>query len=348
MLFHHPMSVSQDHLKIQTEFSYVSMCLMKILFITSTRIGDAVLSTGLLDYLVRVHPEARVTVVCGSSAAPLFSAMPSLEQIIAVTKGRYASHWIPLWAHCIRTRWDIVVDLRRSVLPWLLLAGKRHRLGSNRMLVHRVRQIADVLALPVPPAPRLWITARHHQAADRLLPSQGPPVLGIGPTANWHAKIWRVTNFVALIDRLTGKDGILPAARVAVFGAHDERDNIQPILEYLTSDRCIDLVGTVDLLTAYACLQRCVFYIGNDSGLMHLAAAANIPTLGLFGPSQDRHYAPWGQKGAVVRAVVPSLRALRSKDGRTSSDTLMDSLTVEMAETAARRLWAESQDGKQQ
>ena len=60
-------------------------------------------------------------------------------------------------------------------------------------------------------------------------------------------------------------------------------------------------MGRVDLLTAYALLKRARLFIGNDSGLMHLAAAAGAPTLGLFGPSDERLYAPWGPKARVLR-----------------------------------------------
>ncbi|KAF0136706.1 MAG: putative Glycosyl transferase family 9, partial [Rhodospirillaceae bacterium] len=104
---------------------------MRILFITSTRIGDAVLSSGLLNHLVQTHPEARMTVACGPLAAPLFVAVPGLERILALTKGRYASHWLRLWSTCVRQRWDIVVDLRRSLLPWLLVARRRYHLGNG-------------------------------------------------------------------------------------------------------------------------------------------------------------------------------------------------------------------------
>ena len=65
--------------------------------------------------------------------------------------------------------------------------------------------------------------------------------------------------------------------------------------------RTIDLTGKVDLLTAYACLRRARLFIGNDSGLMHIAAAAGAPTIGLFGPSDERRYGPWGDKTEAVR-----------------------------------------------
>ena len=59
---------------------------MRILFITSNRIGDAVLSTGLLDHLIRTHPASRITVACGTVAAGLFAHMPNLERLIPLEK----------------------------------------------------------------------------------------------------------------------------------------------------------------------------------------------------------------------------------------------------------------------
>ncbi len=65
---------------------------MRILFITATRIGDAVLSTGLLDHLIGENPEARVTVACGPMAAPLFEAVPNLERILVLEKQAFSLH----------------------------------------------------------------------------------------------------------------------------------------------------------------------------------------------------------------------------------------------------------------
>ena len=60
------------------------MARMKILFITATRLGDAVLSTGLLDYMVRTWPEGKVTVACGPIAASIFEGFPNVERVIAL------------------------------------------------------------------------------------------------------------------------------------------------------------------------------------------------------------------------------------------------------------------------
>ena len=69
---------------------------MRILFITSTRVGDAILSTGLLDYLITQYPGARVTVACGGAAATMFKAVPGLERIIVLDKMAFSLHWLRL------------------------------------------------------------------------------------------------------------------------------------------------------------------------------------------------------------------------------------------------------------
>ena len=63
-----------------------------------------------------------------------------------------------------------------------------------------------------------------------------------------------------------------------------------------------DLVGALTLPEAAACLQRCALFVANDSGLMHLSAAAGTPTLGLFGPTPASEYGPSGRKAGFVAA----------------------------------------------
>ena len=83
---------------------------MDILFVTATRIGDAVLSSGLLGYLIERHPGARLTISAGPVAAPLFEAVPGLERLITIRKRRFAAHWLELYGAVVGRRWDIVVD----------------------------------------------------------------------------------------------------------------------------------------------------------------------------------------------------------------------------------------------
>src|ERR1051325_247830 len=74
---------------------------MRILFATPTRIGAAVLAPGILSHLIARFPDARLTIAAGPAAAPLFAAVPGLEQLITVHKRRWALHWLALYARTV-------------------------------------------------------------------------------------------------------------------------------------------------------------------------------------------------------------------------------------------------------
>ena len=313
---------------------------MRILFITSTRIGDAVLSSGVLGRLQRLYPGARLTIVCGPAVAPLFTHVPNLEKIVPFQRRRWLGHWFALWGDCVTRYWTVVVDLRRSALVYLVLAGRRYRMSHDRPGVHKVRQLAESVGFADAPAPEIHAGPEHRQAAAALIPAGGP-VLALGPTANWGGKQWAAERFRSLIDRLTGAGGVLPGARVAVFSAPDERAAAIQVLADVADDRRLDLAGRTDLLTAYACLERCDLYIGNDSGLMHLAAAAGVPTLGLFGPSREEHYGPWGPFSRAVRTTQSYDEIVGAPDyDYRSQATRMDSLSVDAVVAAVEDLMA--------
>ena len=318
---------------------------MKLLFLTSTRIGDAILSTGLLEHLRQEHPQLDVTVACGPAAAPLFAALPGLKRIIMLDKMVFSLHWLRLWLLTIGTFWDLVIDLRNA--PATFLLGRHQRRGMPRSggNILRIERIAKVLDLPGIVPPKLWTSPREDELAKQFLPDGGP-ILAIGPTANWQAKTWRAENFTELVERLTAPTGILPDARVVLLGRDDERPMVLRLIESIPEDRRIDLVGKLNLLTAYACLARTTFYIGNDSGLMHLAAASGVPTLGLFGPTLESLYAPWGENTGIVRTSVPFNEIFPPNFDHRTSDSLMDSLTVDMAEAEARALWQRCQESR--
>ncbi|MPZ11689.1 MAG: glycosyltransferase family 9 protein [Kiloniellaceae bacterium] len=318
---------------------------MRLLFLTATRIGDAVLSSGLLGQLIDDNPGIEVTVAVGRLSAPLFAAVPGLERIVVIDKQSYNRHWLRLWRRTAFRYWDLVVDLRGSVIAYLVPAGKRYVIGKRQPGRHRVEELGDLVADPrrpgPPPAPRLWLAEAVKARAAEMLPD-GPPVLAVAPAANWMGKTWPVERFAELALRLTGEGGILPGGRIAVVAAPHEVFQTRPVLQ-AAGARGVDLVAAGDLLLAGACLQRAAFFVGNDSGLMHLAAAAGTPTLGLFGPSPEARYRPWGPHAAYVR-TPESFEALTGAPGFdfAARACFMESLTVDAVEAAARYLWAKA------
>ena len=276
-----------------------------ILFITSNRLGDAVLSTGLLNHLLEAEAGARVTIACGPLPASLFEGYPALKEIIPFAKEKHHMHWVRLWSRLVGTRWDMVIDLRNSAVSRLIQARRRYIYGRHiDQTIHKVRQAAAVMGLDTVPPPALWPSAAQCERAAELIPG-GAPVLGIGPTANWTGKTWPAERFIELIARLIAPGGVMEGVRVAVFAAPGEEAQALPVLESIPVERRIDIIAKVDPGTAAAALARCNWYIGHDSGLMHTAAAVGIPTIGLFGPSWPHLYGPWGDHAAWVSTPEP-------------------------------------------
>ncbi|MCA3324385.1 MAG: glycosyltransferase family 9 protein [Roseomonas sp.] len=253
---------------------------------------------------MRAHPQARFTIVCGRVAEGVFRRMPRLERLISVEKRRYSLHWLEIWGALAFTRWDLVVDLRASAIAWLLWTRARKIIQGGRRPGHRLVHLAALLGVSPPPLPVIWAAPEDISRAATLLP-EGRNWLVLGPTANWHRKVWPAGRFVEVALRLTAADGALPGAGIAILGGpgDQERSMATPVLTALP--QALDLVGKLDLPEVAAVLARAAMFIGNDSGLMHLAAAAGAPTLGLFGPTPSDEYGPAGPKAQAVLADGP-------------------------------------------
>ncbi|MEZ5670594.1 MAG: glycosyltransferase family 9 protein [Alphaproteobacteria bacterium] len=320
----------------------------RILFLGPTHLGDAAVASGLIDHLSRTDPGARITLVCGRLAAPILANTPGVERVIVFTKRRFHRHWLDIWRQCVGTRWDWVIDLRASGIGYMLLARRRSVYAPKaERHGHRTARWAHVMGLAELPRPRLHATAEQQATADALVPDGGP-VIALAPRAAWIGKIWPIERFAALAERLTAASGPFPDARIAVFGGPGERDAVLPLLESIPESRRIDLVGRIDLMTAYAALTRCALFVGNDSGLLYLSVAADIPavalvgpSLTLFGPEQPPLVAPWARKVAVARTptTYDEFVSAEGYDHRRTG-SLMGTLEVDAVEAVTLALLA--------
>ncbi len=294
---------------------------MRILFVTSSRIGDAVISCGILEALRQAHPQARFTIACGTVAAGVFTRFPALDRLIIFKKERFDLHWARLWTKLVPQIWDLAVDVRGSGLTLALAARKRRILRGGRRPGRRYAQLAAALGYDPPPLPVVW-TAPVDEARAAALLGEGP-FIALAPTANWAGKLWPPERFINLFYELRRS---LPGARAAVFGGPGaaEAAMAAPVLAGLPG--ALDLTGRLTLPEAAACLRRASLFVGNDSGLMHLAAAAGAPTLGLFGRSRASEYAPAGPRTAIAVAPGPE------------GEAPMAGLSVEAAAAAALAL----------
>ena len=268
----------------------------------------------------------------------LLSGVPGLEELISLKKRKHQGHWISLWRSVIGQKWDIVVDLKNSPVSRLIRARKRYvkSAGSFDPTQHVVIQNAQILELgDNPPPPVLWFTDDQKKKAKEMIPDMAGPVLGVGPTANFIGKMWPSEYFAELLKRVTEKRAPFEGYKIAIFGAPNEREQVKSLFGKLGRGRVIDLVGQTSTGEGAACLKRCRFFIGNDSGLMHCAAAVGVPTLGLFGPSRHENYAPWGAHCDYIRTpeTRDELIGYEGFEANTVVDSMMRNLTVDMVET---------------
>ena len=316
-----------------------------ILFITASRIGDAVLSSGLIKALADEIPGARFTIVAGPLAAPLFARTPRLDRVIVFEKRPLGGHWYTLWRRVRGRRWGLIVDLRGSPISSVLMRRRRAVYKAGGPVAHKVIEAARLLNLEgEPPAPTLYTGADIDTHAAALTRGDGP-ILAIGPGTNWVGKTWPAERFSQVVRALLGPGGQLAGGRLMILGGPEDKALGAAVRGAVAKDRLIELAGKIDLLTAFAVLKHARLYIGGDSGLMHLAAAAGTPTLGLFGPSDERLYAPWGPNTRVVRGPR-SFDDIRARDPHLSHAVchMMD-LSVPRVVAAARALIADTAPG---
>lgn len=273
----------------------------RLLLVTLSNIGDAVLTTPVLQAMHTCRPDAVIDIVCDSRSAEIFSHCPYRGELIEKDKRRFL-RGLPALVRRLRERYyDLAVDLRTDLLPLLLRTARRWPRWRGRPYGnHAVERHMGVIARlhgPRPlPAVRVWTGATHEEFAARRLPAG--PLLALGPGANWPPKIWPAENFLELIGLVRERF----AAVVLLGNAADA-----PLCARIAAGSAlpaINLCRQTGLLEAAAVLRRAGVFVGNDSGLGHLASAVSASTLTLFGPGDPQRYRPWGERSRCL--VEPS------------------------------------------
>jgi len=308
----------------------------KLLFIGNTRLGDSIMSTGLLNDLCKYY-DAKATVVCGKVAAPVFDDCPIVDKVIKIKKKQYSLHWLDIWKEIRLTRWDIICDLRNTPIIWLVRSKKRIVLRSSGDKEHRIVRLSKINPTGKKPMPKIWISEQAHIEAKSYINNISGPFIVIGPTANWPAKVWPSEYFALLIQKLLTYNELL-RAKIILVGGPGEEGVGEELINKLKDIKPINLIGKPILATA-AIFSLSKIFIGNDSGLMHLAAATGVPTLGLFGPTDDNLYAPSGENAMYVRTPENPQELMDIPDfNHKTSLSLMRTLTLDMVEKRVKDL----------
>lgn len=271
----------------------------KILFISLSNIGDAIMTTPVLMALHECYPEAVVDIIGDQRSSEIFKHCPFRGEIFNKQKNRFL-RGVPA---LLKTLWfqsyDLIVDIRTDGLAYLLPAGKRHtkfnrKLNRKTTGSHAVQEHMGIISeiyQEDPPQCHVWLSEAEEKFAEEALGQYyGKRLLGLGTGANADVKIWPKENYLSLVEK-TGNDFD------AIVFLGDSRDKERSdFISSQVNKPCINLCGITTILQAVA-VQKCLrVFIGNDSGLGHMASAVGIPTITIFGIGEPDSYRPWGEK----------------------------------------------------
>ena len=284
----------------------------RLLFVTLSNIGDMVLTTPALEALHEAYPDHRIDIIADARSSDLLASCPYRGDLLHRDK---RAGWRGM-LHLIRAlrgrRYTAVVDLRTDFLPWLLKAGRRTaRWRAGPHGAHAVDQHYAIAARVLPnatrpPPARVWLAPGDAEWADATLAAFNDrgPWLALAPGANWPGKIWPLTHYKKLLEEVAPLFGgmmVLGSAQDRLLAAELSATRALP---------CLDCTGRTTLTQAAALLDHAEFFVGNDSGLGHIAAARGVPTLTLMGPGRPERYKPFGPNATLLEAPSRDLTRL--------------------------------------
>ena len=178
---------------------------MKILFIGNTRLGDAILSTSILNYYSGSN--LSITVVCSPLTENIYKNFSNVKDIIAVNKKKRGMHWLETYSLLERVCWDLVIDLRNSILSRLIRKKNILRIGKVNPYKHRVESLCKLINTNEVISPSIPDSNAAKKEALRIITEKNlvKPILAIAPVTNWQRKNWPLENFILLINSLMKK-----------------------------------------------------------------------------------------------------------------------------------------------
>ena len=295
----------------------------RVLVVGSSWVGDMVMAQSLFYALKKHHPGAQIDVLAPGWSLPVLARMPEVRAGIEMSLKHGELGLGARWrlGRSLRGQYDQAIVLPGSFKSALVpfFAGIKQRtafLGEQRYgLINDVRALdKEVLPMTVqrfvalgqadtdaqPPrtaAPRLRVDAENQQ---RVLQSlnlhRDKPAVALMPGAEYGpAKQWPLEHFATLARELVSM-----GKQVWIFGSNKDQAAGEAIVQQASLPNVLNLCGRTQLVDVMDLLALCEAAVSNDSGLMHIAAALDIPTITLYGSSSPEHTPPLSDKAQVV------------------------------------------------
>ena len=300
----------------------------RILVRATNWVGDAVMSLPALRALRERFPQAEISILAKPWVADLYRREPFCDRLIPYTASTWTAKWKAARA-LAAFGFDCAILLQNAFEAAFLasVAGIPERIGYARdgrspLLTQAVsvprpgeiprherfyylelfRRAGILDSLPENDSIRLEGAADARKAGLERFRHLGcgDAVIGISPGAAYGtAKRWLPERFAEAAERLAGELN----ASVALFGSRDERDLCASVQRLMTAPSH-NLAGETTLAAFIEMAAACRVYLTNDSGAMHIASALGVPTVAVFGATDDIATGPTGRLARVVREPV--------------------------------------------
>jgi len=303
----------------------------KILVRSTNWVGDTVMMLPSLVVVGKAFPRAQITVLANPWVVPLLKNHPAVDRTMIIDKGEGLLSTCKELARIIselrREQFDLAILFQNAFEAAFLtsLGRVRYRVGYNTdgrglLLTHKVKRdrsillahqveyflgIMDAMGWEVEGRePRVYLNDEDVTSATALLFAEGidenHTVVGINPGAAYgSAKRWPAERFAAIGDWASKRW----SAKVVLFGSFSERDIAAQVSKLMHTDP-VNLCGKTTLGEAMALIRRCNFFVTNDSGLMHIAAAFDTPLVAVFGPTDHVRTRPVSRNARIITHSV--------------------------------------------
>ena len=291
----------------------------KILYITMSNLGDALMGLPAFDFLRRECPDARITVMAGPRTQCVFQNHPDVHRLIVYDKLASLRHKIELFFRLKKERFDVIVDLRDTFYRWGIPA--RHKnpawLRYPDWCVHSSQKhlFKAVVTLRGPDIQEeeflefdarrnpSFISPKDEAATDELLKknnlTRADEFVLIVPGARSNLKKWHKEGYIEVIRSIKKIYGF----PVAVVGDKNDQTLVTDIIQKTGTDS-IDFSGKTTFGQLCSLVLRSKLVICNDSGVLHIASYLDKSVVGIYGPSDYKEYGPWSKRGIAVRKNI--------------------------------------------
>jgi heptosyltransferase-3 len=308
---------------------------MKRILVVSTRqIGDVLLTTPLIRAARRRWPRAEIDVAGFQGTLGMLRGNPDVHELVETPARLGWSGFVALTRRLWR-RYDLALVAQPSdrahLMAWMAAPVRSgvlpERSGSNwwkrLLLTHAVTSQGDLgeehsvqekLRLLAPwgqPHETPAVVPPPPAALPGDLQAQlRPGAVVVHAPSMWPYKQWAPDKYRQLVEALLAR-----GHQVVLTGTAGARDQacIAPVREAGAAPQLLDASGRLDFNQLVALLRGAALYIGPDTSVSHLAAAAGVPVLAIFGPTNPQRWAPW--PATAERPVVFHRQALQQTVG---------------------------------